>query len=269
MAPRAALAKSASEHSRWIGGRCGPRQSNARLRLLCFPYAGGGVSVFRAWEDELPETVDVCPVRLPGRESRWKEPPFTRLTPLVETLARVLRPMLDVPFAFFGHSMGAFVSFELARQLRREGGPTPVKMFVSGASAPQIPDPDPPIHELPDPEFLEELQRLNGMPKEVIRVEEVLRLMMPTLRADVGLVETYTYSSEEPLGCPISSYGGKKDCKATPHDLVAWSEQTASDFRLRLFPGDHFFLLGARESVLDDVSRELSEIVSRREGDLR
>src|ERR1700694_2711560 len=141
---------------------------HTRRRLFCFPYAGAGASIFRAWPDGLPTDVEVCPVQFPGRGTRLMERPFTRLSPLVEALAQALVPLLDKPFAFFGHSLGALVGFELARQLRRQTGVQPVRLFVSADRAPQIPPRDRPIHALPKGEFLVELRRLNGIPRKVL-----------------------------------------------------------------------------------------------------
>ena len=148
----------------------------ARLRLFCFPYAGGGATIFRKWSDSLPETVEVNPVQLPGRGNRLREPPFARLSPLVQAIAAGLLPHLDKPFAFFGHSLGALVGFELARQLRRQAGVHPVRLFISADRAPQIPRRERPIHALPEGEFLAELNRLNGIPGKVLAEADLIVL---------------------------------------------------------------------------------------------
>jgi len=176
--------------------------------------------------------------------------------------------MLNVPFAFFGHSMGAFISFERARQLRRENSKTPVHLFVSGARAPQLPDPDPPIHHLPDAAFFEVLRRLSGIPDEVLQNAELMQVVLPTLRADVTMCETYVYAAdEEPLSCPISAYGGEADGKVSYEDLAGWGAQTQNAFTVHIFPGDHFFLYSARESLLRVLSAALSAIVKRMNGE--
>ena len=229
----------------------------ARLRLFCFPYAGGGVSIFRAWSDSLPADVEVCPVQLPGRGTRLMESPFTRLSPLIQALAQALLPFLDKPFAFFGHSLGALVSFELARQLRREYAVQPVRLFISADRAPQIPNRDPPIHSLPEGEFLVELRRLNGTPREVLEDEELRQIMLPLLRADFAVYETYGYSTEPPLNCPISAFGGLQDHRVSRGDLEAWRDQTSGSFSLRMFPGDHFFLNTTQPILLRVLYQEL------------
>ena len=158
--------------NRWVS--CFKPNPQAKLRLFCFHYAGGGASVFRTWSDSLPESVEVCAIELPGRGMRLRESPFTQLEPLVQHLASTLLPYLDKPFAFFGHSMGGLVSFELTRLLRTEYGVSPVHLFVSGHRAPQVPDPDPPIHTLPESEFLQELRRFNGTPEAVLKNAELM-----------------------------------------------------------------------------------------------
>ena len=239
----------------WI--TCRKPRPQAHLRLFCFPYAGGGVSIFRAWSDSLPADVEVCPVQLPGRGTRLMEPPFTRLSPLIQALAQALFPLMDKPFAFFGHSLGALVSFELARQLRREYAVQPVRLFISADRAPQIPNRDPAIHSLPEGEFLVELRRLNGTPREVLEDEELRQIMLPLLRADFAVYETYGYSTEPPLNCPISAFGGSQDHRVSRSDLEAWREQTSVSFSLRMFPGDHFFLNTTQPVLLRVLSQEL------------
>lgn len=229
----------------------------ARLRLFCFPYSGGGATAFRKWSDGLPDTIEVCPVQWPGRETRLQEPPFTRIAPLVQATAQALLPHLDKPFAFFGHSVGALVGFELARLLRRQHGLRPVHLFASAHGAPQRPDPDPPAHALPEPDFIREVQRYNGTPQVVLENPELRRVFIPILRADFAVNETYTYTDEAPLDCPISAFGGSQDWKGSYADLEAWREQTSARFSVRIFPGDHFFLQSAQPLVLEAIAQEL------------
>jgi medium-chain acyl-[acyl-carrier-protein] hydrolase len=231
--------------------------ARARLRLFCFPYAGGGASLFRTWPQELAAEIEVCAVQPPGREHRLIEAPFTRLAPLVEALAEVLQPYFTVPFAFFGHSMGALISFELARCLRDQGGEGPMHLFVSGCRAPQLPDPDPPIHELPEDEFVAELVHLKGTPEGVMKDKELMELLLPVLRADFAICEKYLYQPGEPLDCPISAFGGLEDEEIGWDGVAAWEEQTRGAFTLRMVPGGHFFLHNARQLVLPAVAQEL------------
>jgi medium-chain acyl-[acyl-carrier-protein] hydrolase len=229
----------------------------ARLRLFCFPYAGTGAALFRAWPDGLPADVEVCPIQFPGRGTRLTEAPFTHLSLLVQALVPVLGPLLNKPFAFFGHSLGALVGFELARELRRRFGVQPARLFVSAAHAPQIPARHRPIHALPDLEFLEELRRLNGTPEELLEHAELMQIMLPILRADFAVYETYAYSPEPPLTCCVSGLGGLQDRRVSRADLDGWREQTEASFSLRMFPGTHFFLNTAQQMLLEVLAQEL------------
>ena len=232
----------------------------ACLRLFCFPYAGGSSLIFRTWSHSLPTTVEVCPIELPGRGTQMKLPAFTQLQPLVQALAPVLIPHLDKPFAFFGHSMGALVCFELARLLRKEYGIIPTHLFVSARLAPQIANLKPPVHVLPDFEFKEELRRLNGTPEAVLQNAELMELLVPILRADFAVLETYVYSAEPPLNCPISAYGGLEDQEVSYDELEAWQNQTNAAFSLEMFTGNHFFLHSAQSLLLESLAQKIDLI---------
>jgi medium-chain acyl-[acyl-carrier-protein] hydrolase len=232
----------------------------ASFRLFCFPYAGGGSITYRAWVDSLPDSIELGLILLPGRETRLSEPAFKQVAPLVQVLARVLQPHLVKEFAFFGHSMGAIITFELARQLRRLQGLSPTHLFVSGRGAPQVPDSSMPTYNLPEPELLIELKRLRGTPCEVLENPELMRLILPALRADFELVQTYSYSSELPLDCPITAFGGQEDEEIASQDLEAWREQTKKAFSLHILPGDHFFINSQRLLLLKKLSEELNQM---------
>ena len=222
------------------------KRAKPHLRLFCFPYAGGGASLFRTYPTFLPAEIEVCPVQLPGRENRLHEPLFYHLSELIDTLTQVLHPYLDLPYAFFGHSMGALISFELAHALRRQPEtPGPLHLFVSGRRAPQIPDKDPPTHDLPEPLFLEKLRELGGTPEEVLKQADLLQIILPILRADFALCETYRYMPEP------------QDQEISLSSLEAWKEQTLGPFKMRWFVGDHFFLHQHQRHLLAALSQEL------------
>lgn len=231
---------------------------HARMRLFCFPYAGASGSAFSRWAAKLPDYVEVCPVQLPGRASRHREPPFTRMQPLVESAGHFIRPLLDRPFAFFGHSMGAVIGFELARYLRRERQPTPFCLIASGRPAPQIPLSRRGTYEQPDRQFIQTLRRLNGTPREVLEHAEMMQMMLPILRADFELSETYTYTPQPPLNCAIIALGGADDTGVTRRHLEGWREQTSNLFTLHMFPGDHFFLHSEEPQLLATLNREFT-----------
>ena len=228
--------------------------------MFCFPYAGGGASVYRGWGASLPNDLEVCPVQLPGRESRLREPAFTDIDVLVPAVADALDPYMNLPFVLFGHSMGAAIAFELARELRRRGRPQPLHLFVSGRRAPHLPAREEPIHALPEAEFLAKLRELNGTPEEVLQHEELMKLLLPILRADFGVNEKYEPTPGEPLEAGISALGGIGDKDVTREDVEAWKEHTRGRFRSRMFPGDHFFIQGNKDLVLEAVARDLAEI---------
>lgn len=235
------------------------RQPNpqARIRLFCFPYAGGGASIFSSWAKQLPDQVEVCPVQLPGRETRAREPAYKRLASLVEVLAQELSPLFDKPFALFGHSMGALIAFELARHLQRTRGPEPVHLFVSAMRAPHIPATGRSIHHLPELEFVEAIRAFNGTPDQVWEDEDLRSIVLACLRADFELFETYAYKPEAPLDVPITAFGGWQDLKIDPNQLGSWEELTANACVVQFLPGDHFFINGDRKQLLKTIANQL------------
>jgi medium-chain acyl-[acyl-carrier-protein] hydrolase len=239
---------------------CLKQNPGASLRLFCFSYAGGAAHVFRPWADSLPDWIELYAANLPGRGNRLREPLYTSLTQLTQSLAQAIECYLDKRFAFFGHSMGALLSFELCRQLRRARGIEPDYLFASAHRAPHLKDPGPAVHRLPDAEFLEKLRELNGTPPEILENTELIEFMLPILRADFQMLETYTYLPDFRLNCPLEAYGGIAD-KETGHDeLSAWRDHTSNSFAQRMFPGDHFFIHTARESLLHQIVRALGQL---------
>ncbi|MDB9371991.1 thioesterase II family protein [Nodularia sphaerocarpa] len=227
----------------------------AKLRLFCFPYAGGGASIFREWYKQLNSEIEICAVQLPGRENRLIEAPFNHLQPLINALSQEILPNLNQPFAFFGHSMGGLICFELARYLQQKHDLKPLHLFISGARAPHIPERKPPIHSLPQPEFIQELRRLNGTPAAVLENRELMEFLSPTLRADFAILETYIYTESAPLSCGITALGGLEDTEVTPEELAAWKQHTSGNFSMEMLPGNHFFLHSHRVQLLELLSK--------------
>lgn len=232
-------------------------QPDARLRLFCFPYMGGGAVVFHKWPDHLPSEIEVCAIRIPGRESRFKESPFRRLPPLIKELGNVLQSMLDKPFSFYGHSLGALISFELARLLRKRELPIPVHLFIGACPPPHLFYREPKWLHLSDEEFIKKLQIYGGLPQEILNEPELVELFLPMLRADREMFENYVHNEDSPLNCPISSFGGISDPRVDAEEVVAWQRYTSSEFDSQLLSGDHFFLHSSREELLHIIARTL------------
>ena len=237
--------------------------SNSKLRLFCLSYAGGAASTFSSWSANITSEVEICPIELPGHGYRISEQPFDQLEPLIEELANALLPHLEKPFAFFGHSMGGLISFELAHLLHQKFKLNPEHLYISGRRAPQIPSSEPPIHDLDKPEFINELELLNGTPKPVLENAELMELFLPILRADFTAIETYVYASKPLLDLPITVLGGLQDDEISYEDLDAWREQTTASFSIKMFQGDHFFVNSNRSTVLQFLNQELQTTVSR------
>ena len=233
---------------------------SAGVRLFCFPYAGGGDSTFRSWQQNLSDTIEVCAVQLPGRGSRISESPCIQIDQLVSAAGAALAPYFDKPFALFGHSMGALIAFQLARHLRTEYSAQPVHLFVSGRPAPQTVSEPLELDQL-DAELQAMLRRRNGTPKESLDNPELIELVLPMLRADLALCSSYLYTPQPPFSFPITAFGGLDDQGVPRRSLEDWREHTTGSFVLRLFPGDHFFLNTCRVPLLETISKELEQDV--------
>ncbi len=240
-----------------------PATAQTQIRIFCFHFAGGSASAFRTWVNAFPTSIQVYPIQLPGRENRIKELPFTQLSDVVQEAEQALRPFLMPPYAFFGHSMGTLISFELARFLRRAGKPLPIHIFVAAHRAPHLPDPLPPAFQLPSAAFIERLRSLGGTPEAVLENAELLTMLLPILRADFEVCDTYRFQDEKMLTCPISAFGGLYDRQVRYSDLEAWRLHTSSSFQLRLYPGNHFFLPHNQKQVVQALINDLSMTYDR------
>ena len=241
----------------WV--RISKPNPEARLRLFCFPYAGGAASIYRTWPQSLPAEIEVCAVQLPGRENRLRERAFTNLVALVQALLPPLLPYLDKPFALFGHSMGALIAYELTRQLQPYSQ-TPTHLLVSGRRGPMLPETEALLHTLPsDVAFLAELQRRYGnLPAVLFEDAELRALFTPLLRADLTLVETYPSITKTALPCPVVALGGEADPRVSYTELAAWQALTQADFALHTFPGGHFYLNEQVQLLLSTIAGYLA-----------
>lgn len=231
----------------------------ARLRLICFHHAGAGAAVYRTWGRGLPAAIEVVAVQLPGRANRLKEPAIESVGGMVDGLLPELRAQLDRPYALFGHSMGAVIAAEVAAALLRDGAPAPQHLFLSGRRPPQLPDPRPPLRDLDDAAFVAEInRRYGGIPPELMQHADVLALLLPSLRADIRALETHQGGPVVPLPCPITALGGTEDGLTSHEHLLAWRDHTQAAFRVRQFPGDHFYLDPRRDEVLAEITAALA-----------
>lgn len=228
-------------------------------RLFCVPYAGGGASVYRQWARVAEGRIAIYALRPPGRESRLGEAPFEHAVPLAAALADAITPMVadGGSYGLFGHSMGALVCFELARQLHNRGLPPPRRLFASGRRAPSSPDPEP-LHDLSAEEFLAKVIGLGGIPHEVLDEAGLIDLVAPTIRADFKVAETYRLASEAPLMCPISAFGGLDDHTLTEDDIDGWRAFSSDGFIKRMLRGDHFFINSERDAMVELVVSDLA-----------
>ncbi|MGI5274516.1 thioesterase II family protein [Nonomuraea sp. CA-218870] len=229
----------------WLPFRALTGAEPGALPLYCLPHAGGAASAFRSWQRELPG-VAVQPVQLPGRESRHREQPYLRMEPLVSDLADAVLADVELSaaghrYALYGHSLGGLVAFELVREVRRRGGPLPVHLFVSGSDAPHVTfEGGPPVREMSRAEVVVLLRRLGGTPEWLLADPGALEMILPAVKADFTVKETYRYTDEPPLAVPISAMPSGADPRVAPAKVAAWRDQTAGAFALHPFEGGHF-----------------------------
>lgn len=229
-----------------------------RMRLFCFSYAGGNAFNYVRWQDALDPAIEVCAVQLPGRGARIAEAPISSLPILLRALAPEIARLDDLPSAFFGHSVGALVAFELARYLRLHGMQLPLRLFVSGCQAPQFRSPSRQLHTLPDDAFIEVLRQYAGTPPEVLDSRELISLLLPTIRADFALAENYRYRFAPLLPIPISTFAGTTDDNKAPGQVDGWQKETSHACQTTWFEGGHFFLNSQRDAVLGQINDELA-----------
>lgn len=235
----------------------GENKEHGKIRLICFPYAGGSASFFHSWNDMLPKEIEIMAIELPGRSSRIKEPLLTDFTELLDKLESLDELYKGKPFAFFGHSMGASIAFELSRRLEKKNKPLPVHLFISGREPPNKTGKKKTIHNLPEEEFIEEIVNLNGMPEEILDNTELMDLISPVLRADCQLLETWSYIEDEKLSIPITVLVGDKDPSVNLANANKWAELSNNKFEILQFPGDHFFINNEKQVVLDAITDRL------------
>jgi surfactin synthase thioesterase subunit len=248
------MAVSISDSDSWIRSY---GRAPGKVRLFCFPHAGGAASYFHPWAASLAPGIEVLAVQYPGRQDRHGEPCVQNIPDLADRVHEALRSWPPGPFAFFGHSMGAVLAFEVACRIAREGGGGPAHLFVSGRRAPSRHRHEE-LHRASTPALIAELRSLGGTDPRVLDDPELLNMALPTVRADYTAIETYRFGSAPPLSCAITALLGDQDPKTDIGEATAWSEHTTGEFDLRVYPGGHFYLNDCRPGVLDLLSSSLS-----------
>lgn len=247
--------------SRWIAR---PRRSpQARLRMFCFPHVGAGGAAFSSWLGGLPAEVDLCAIRLPGRENRLREPLLEDGNELLDSLEPVLATLYDLPFLIVGHCSGSVLAYELARRLAAAGGPQPAMVVLSSAEAPSVRRIDDPLHLLPRTELLDRVVEFGGMAPEVLGDPDLMDIFERILRADYRVIERLAYSAGPPLDVPITVVGGRHDPFVPATGLAAWSAETTKEFALHVLDAGHYILGGTGEIVARTARRLLAEEAGR------
>lgn len=238
------------------------RSSTPSLRLFCFPFAGSSASVFRRWIEVLPEQVEVMAVQLPGRENRLREPCMNEMDEILVKLEPEIERVLDLPFVFFGHSLGALVAFEVLRRLEARGQHRAELFFASGGLAPHTCTVrDEPLR-LTSEEILEDLRRISSAHRALLDDPEVLSLMLPMLQADFEMYANYRYRENAPIHTPIVAIRGAADTYITQDSQLEWERHTAARFAFHTIPGSHLFMLDSPEALLSLVNGYLAPILN-------
>lgn len=239
------------QFSPWIRYRI--ERPEAKFRLFCFPYAGGGASIYLNWVRSFSNEIEVCPIQLPGRQERIMETPIADLNEMIDALDEELLPCLDLPFVFFGHSMGSLLAYELTKRLQANGRMLPEVLIVSGRGSPDFPDEDDAIFDLPDKKFIEKIKELSGTPDCVFENEELMALALPCLRSDFRLIETYNYVGSDLLECDLFAFYGSDDEGSSIESIEAWSKMTKKGFGMQELRGGHFFLHDNEEMMQNTI----------------
>ncbi len=234
----------------------------ARLRIFCFPYAGGGASIYQSWGRLFSSGIEIYHVQLPGRENRVKEAPYADFPVAIDHLIRDLKDYFDKPFVFFGHSMGALFVYALAVRLRARGSAAqPLLLFVSGRATPQSVEAGDKTYRLDHDAFVEKVREIGGLPDVALQHPELRELVLPILRADFCLCETYRYQPNPPLTIPITVYAGADDPHERRPNLIPWDEVTTAPVRRRILPGGHFFINTHRDQVIAALAQDLAPVM--------
>lgn len=245
-----------SAQNKWLTDYMQPTHN--KLRLFAFPYSGAGTVIYHSWAQYFNQhEIDLIGIQLPGREKRFSEEAITNLPYLVEELLEIIHPLTDVPFAFFGHSMGGLVAFELSRSLRNNAALLPQHLFISGFRSPDMPNPNQELHQLNNIMLLKKVAEYGGTPIAILENSELMALLLPIIRADFKLFETYQYYEDTPLNCPITTFSGKMDSIVKPDYMKNWARQTSARLEHVTYEGKHFFINENKSSIINKIVSQL------------
>ena len=230
-------------------------------QLFCFPFAGGSASIFHGWGDLLAPAIAVWTALPRGRGMRFMERPESSIDAMIEDYLPELRRHIDsdLPFAFYGHSLGGLLAFALTLRLEQEGLPAPKRLFIGACPPPSLGLLHPAIHHLPDTDFVNAIQlRYAGIPAAVLQEPELLELLLPSLRGDYAAHETFNRNELRRVSCPLTIFAGLNDSEYSVDHMSSWSLHTAATCRINPVPGDHFFLTTDLHLVLTQMVETLT-----------
>lgn len=229
-----------------------------RARLVCLPHGGGTAAYFRPWAELLPADVELVAVQYPGRHDRLAEDCVTSMEAMADAVTAALEPVLDRPFALFGHSMGATVGYEVVLRLEAQQAP-PIRLFASGQGAPRAHRaPDPQLHLVDDAAMLAGVGALGGMYETLLADPDLAEFILPSLRGDLRLMETYVPAPAQQVSVPVTACTGDADPGVSVAEAAEWERMTTAEFELRTYAGGHFFLMEQQEEVLGAILSGLS-----------
>ena len=230
-----------------------------KIKLFCIPYAGGNSLVYKSWEKLFEQHVELCPIELSGRGRRSREPLYHNFNKAVEDIYATIQEQIDAgPYAFFGHSMGGQLAYELTKKIEKNNKRLPLHLFLSAADLPHLKDEKKQYHKMNDDEFMDEIIQLGGTPKQVLEHKELLAYFLPLLKSDFTILELREITEQEkPLNIDFSIFAGKYDDMVIG-DMVGWKEYTEGNCEVYEFEGSHFFLLDFYKEIIEKIHQKLS-----------
>jgi medium-chain acyl-[acyl-carrier-protein] hydrolase len=230
---------------------------NNKIRLFIFPFAGGRASVFKNWGNYLSREIEICCLQLPGREERYREEPYVHINDCLQELSENYQKFIELPYVFFGHSLGSLFCYEVSRYFKSMNVPLPLHVFLSGARPPGKVTIEKSVSRLNDDELVNELKKYNGIPDNILNEKDYIKLFLPVIRADLSIMESYDYKNNYRFSMPITVFGGESDLAVEYKELKRWNNFTQAYCRIFILPGDHFFIFSEKMSVLSEINREL------------